>query len=117
MTENSSLDSYALLLQTARLAIEQFIQGDSLNVPALDDQLNQTRGVFVTLWESPKKLRGCMGRTQGITPTLTQEVAECAILAATRDPRFAPLSQTDELGELRIELSLLMPLEKIRLAE
>ena len=54
MTENSSLDSYALLLQTARLAIEQFIQGDSLNVPALDDQLNQTRGVFVTLWESPK---------------------------------------------------------------
>ena len=113
MTENSSLDSYALLLQTARLAIEQFIQGDSLNVPALDDQLNQTRGVFVTLWESPKKLRGCMGRTQGITPTLTQEVAECAILAATRDPRFAPLSQPDELIELRIELSLLMPLEKI----
>ena len=104
---------YEILLQTARQSIEQYLQGDALNVPALDESLNQTRGVFVTLWESPKKLRGCIGRTQGITPTLSQEVAECAILAATRDPRFQPISQPKQLQDLRIELSLLMPLEPI----
>ncbi|MBT6180205.1 MAG: AMMECR1 domain-containing protein, partial [Deltaproteobacteria bacterium] len=54
-----------------------------------------------------------IGRTQGITPTLTQEVAECAIMAATRDTRFTPLRDTLELQNLSIELSLLMPLEEI----
>ena len=113
MINATSSSPYELLLQTARQAIEQYLQGDALNVPALDDSLNQTRGVFVTLWESPKKLRGCIGRTQGITPTLSQEVAECAILAATRDPRFQPISKIEQVQALKIELSLLMPLEPI----
>ncbi len=113
MNNATSSSPYELLLQTARQAIEQYLQGDALNVPALDDSLNQTRGVFVTLWESPKKLRGCIGRTQGITPTLSQEVAECAILAATRDPRFQPISKIEQVQALQIELSLLMPLEPI----
>lgn len=104
---------YTILLQTARQSIEQFLHGDAINVPAIDDAHNQTRGVFVTLWENPKKLRGCMGRTQGITPTLSQEVAECAILAATRDPRFKPVNLVEELQNIKIELSLLMPLEPI----
>ena len=113
MNNATSSSPYELLLQTARQAIEQYLQGDALNVPALDDSLNQTRGVFVTLWESPKKLRGCIGRTQGITPTLSQEVAECAILAATRDPRFQPISKIEQVQALKIELSLLMQLEPI----
>jgi len=113
MTKSDLTAAYKLLLQTARQAIEQFIQGESLDVPALEDSLNTTQGVFVTLWESPKKLRGCIGRTQGITPTLTQEVAECAILAATKDPRFRPLQDTNELKNIWVELSLLMPLEAI----
>jgi AmmeMemoRadiSam system protein A len=113
MTHAPSDDTYAILLQTARQSIEQFLQGDAINVPAIDEAYNQTRGVFVILWEQPKKLRGCMGRTQGITPTLSQEVAECAILAATRDPRFEPVKQRDELQNINIELSLLMPLEPI----
>ena len=113
MTHQGSASTYALLLQTARQAIQQYLDGDSLNVPAMEDALNQSRGVFVTLWEGQRKLRGCMGRTEGITPSLTQEVAECAILAATRDPRFQPLTQATQLQELSIELSLLMPLEPI----
>ena len=113
MDSPHSLEAYELLLQTARQSIEQYLQGDALNVPALEDSLNHTRGVFVTLWEQPKKLRGCMGRTQGITPTLSQEVAECAIMAATRDPRFPPVSQVEQMQNLSIELSLLMPVEPI----
>ena len=113
MTTSSSTEPYRLLLETARLAIEQFITGKPLDVPALDENLNTSQGVFVTLWEHPKKLRGCIGRTQGITPTLTQEVAECAIMAATKDTRFTPLQDPLELQNISIELSLLMPLEEI----
>ena len=113
MTNPANAENYRLLLETARLAIEQYLTGQPLNVPALDTNLNTSQGVFVTLWEPSKKLRGCIGRTQGITPTLTQEVAECAIMAATRDTRFTPLRDTLELQNLSIELSLLMPLEEI----
>ena len=113
MTNPAKTSPYRLLLETARLAIEQYLTGQPLNVPALDAGLNASQGVFVTLWEPPKKLRGCIGRTQGITPTLTQEVAECAIMAATRDSRFTPLRDTLELQKISIELSLLMPLEEI----
>lgn len=113
MTHPTNTAAYRLLLKTARLAIEQFITGKPLDVPALDESLNASQGVFVTLWEHPKKLRGCIGRTQGITPTLTQEVAECAIMAATKDTRFIPLQDALELQNISIELSLLMPLEDI----
>ena len=113
MTNSTNSAPYRLLLETARLAIKQFVMGQSLDVPALDQSLNATQGVFVTLWENPKRLRGCIGRTQGITPSLTQEVAECAIMAATKDTRFKPLQDPRELENLSIELSLLMPLEEI----
>lgn len=113
MTANTPHNPYSLLLETARQAIEQYLAGDNLDVPALKNELNKSQGVFVTLWEKPKKLRGCIGRTQGVAPTLSQEVAECAILAATKDPRFKPIQNATELVDLWIELSLLMPLEAI----
>ena len=96
MTNSTNSAPYRLLLETARLAIKQFVMGQPLDVPALEQSLNATQGVFVTLWENPKRLRGCIGRTQGITPSLTQEVAECAIMAATKDTRFKPLQDPRE---------------------
>lgn len=72
-------------------------------------------GAFVTLSRG-KELRGCIGGIETETP-LEQTVAECAVAAATRDPRFSPVT-ADELSEISIEISLLsspveLSLEKI----
>ena len=97
MNNATSSSPYELLLQTARQAIEQYLQGDALNVPALDDSLNQTRGVFVTLWESPKKLRGCIGRTGSLstasdeTPPESKALQQrgCDLLNKMSEPRHS----------------------------
>ena len=54
-------------------------------------------------------MRGCIGSIQAHRP-LAQDVAANARAAAFNDPRFPPLT-TEELDELRIEVSLLSPLE------
>jgi AmmeMemoRadiSam system protein A len=53
------------------------------------------------------RLRGCIGRIETASP-LVETVAELAVSAATRDPRFAPLS-ADELPAARLEISVLSP--------
>jgi AmmeMemoRadiSam system protein A len=52
------------------------------------------------------ELRGCVGHVEPAYRTLADEVAACAVAAATRDSRFFPV-QLSELAGLRIELSLL----------
>lgn len=63
-------------------------------------------GVFVTLrtWEGG--LRGCVGSVHPTQPDLAAEVARSAVLAATRDPRFEPVT-VSELTELHIEVTVL----------
>ena len=67
-------------------------------------------GVFVTLHKTGE-LRGCIGYIEGIKP-LGDAIIEMSEAAATRDPRFAPVTE-DELEEIDLEISLLSPLEKI----
>jgi AmmeMemoRadiSam system protein A len=71
------------------------------------------RGVFVTLEErSDGALRGCIGRVTGDRP-LGDVVRTVAVSAAVEDPRF-PAVRSDELSDLRIEISVLgtpVPLE------
>jgi AmmeMemoRadiSam system protein A len=69
------------------------------------------RGVFVTL-RVAGKLRGCMGVIQ-ITERLGESIAKCAARAALDDPRFSPI-QPEELPSVKIEISLLGPLERIQ---
>jgi hypothetical protein len=70
--------------------------------------LHQPRGVFVTLTTQQageKVLRGCIGYPEPQLP-LVEATISAAISAATRDPRFPPISQT-ELDEILIEVSIL----------
>jgi AmmeMemoRadiSam system protein A len=62
---------------------------------------------FVTLKKNGR-LRGCIGYTEAVAP-LYRVVQECAVAAATEDPRFPPVSP-GELPSLRIEISVLTPL-------
>ena len=66
---------------------------------------------FVTLTKNGR-LRGCIGYTEAVAP-LFKVVQECAVAAATEDPRFPPVS-SNELSSLRVEISVLTPLVPIR---
>lgn len=99
------------LLEVARRSIEAVVNKES--IPPLDpptDRLKEPRGVFVTLTKGGM-LRGCIGYIQAIKPLATS-VSEMAISAAINDPRFPPVS-AKETEKLRIEISVLTPLERI----
>lgn len=74
---------------------------------AQDPSLSAVRPCFVTLTQN-KRLRGCIGATQGRAP-LPQEVCAHTLHAALRDPRFPPVTAS-EVGTLRIGISVLGPL-------
>lgn len=102
----------ARLLRMARSAIQAVVLGDSdAHVDDKDWPAMARRGVFVTLRKSGK-LRGCIGTFSPMSD-LPETVAEMA-RAATRDPRFTatPIG-SGELQDIRIELSVLSPLQRI----
>ncbi len=72
--------------------------------------LSAPGAAFVTLTKNGR-LRGCIGYTEAVAP-LFKVVQECAVAAATEDPRFPPVS-SNELPSLRIEISVLTPLVPI----
>ena len=65
---------------------------------------------FVTLTQAGQ-LRGCIGSLEAVRPLAT-DVAQNAMAAALKDPRFSPLGG-EELARTRIEVSLLSPAEPI----
>jgi len=76
-----------------------------------DDFLRSKRGVFVTLTEREDALRGCIGLPYPVKPLL-EAVVFAAIGAATRDPRFPPVTGP-ELDSLKVEVSALTEPEKV----
>jgi AmmeMemoRadiSam system protein A len=72
--------------------------------------LLQKCGAFVTL-KKQGELRGCIGFIEPVLP-LHQAVTQASIYAACRDARFLPVT-SDELDDLKVEISVLTPLRKI----
>ena len=73
--------------------------------------LLQRLGCFVTLHDAAGELRGCIGTLEP-DRILARDVAENAVAAAMRDPRFPPLRPA-EVEELAIEISVLTPHRRI----
>jgi hypothetical protein len=96
----------AALLGIARAAIRHHLGLGPL--PDLPERgpLADRRGAFVTLHRDGD-LRGCIGRFEP-EASLARTVADMAVAAAFRDPRFRPLGP-DELDDLRIHVSVLGP--------
>ena len=69
-------------------------------------ELAEPAATFVTLTQQGQ-LRGCIGSLEAYRPLAT-DVAENAVAAAFRDPRFPPLN-SGELARTRVEVSLLTP--------
>jgi len=102
----------AELLSVARKSVEYMIQQKNpyAPMPSTSEVLNREYGAFVTLTEDGA-LRGCIGYTSAVKP-LYMTVRDTATLAATRDPRFAPV-QASELPKLAYEISVLSPLRRV----
>ena len=102
------------LLALARAAIAERFGGPKVQRPPRQSWLDQPRAVFVTL-KIEGELRGCIGQLVARLP-LFEAVQEAARSAAFTDPRFSPL-QPEELPRVRIDVSVLSPLEPLEVKD
>ncbi len=111
-----SLEEGTFLIQLARSAVKEYLTtGKTVKAPEkTPKKLFERCGVFVTinsLKNREKALRGCIGYPYPTNP-LVEAVIDSGTSAATRDPRFYPLS-LEELGNVVFEVSVLTPPEPI----
>lgn len=111
------------LLLLARSAIENYLRYGEIPKDCIKEKEPSSKnGLFVTLWQETiprsgkhltdeQELRGCIGHLDSDL-SLENLVQEVAVAAATRDPRFSPLSVA-ELATTKIEIALLSPLRLI----
>src|SRR5438309_2129669 len=100
----SEEDRRTLLSRARQVILETICRLRLPDLPPATGRLAEPGGAFVTL-SSSGKLRGCIGRTEAALP-LAETVLQCAITAASQDPRFKPLC-AEELDGLEIEISVL----------
>jgi AmmeMemoRadiSam system protein A len=101
------------LVGLARRAIEAYVGDRSVIKPArLPGVEPRQAGVFVSLHLPGGSLRGCIGTTQPTRASIEEEIVGNAISAASRDPRFYPLTQ-GELADLDISVDVLGPPEEV----
>jgi AmmeMemoRadiSam system protein A/AmmeMemoRadiSam system protein B len=101
-----------ILPRLAREAIEAYVlRGERLSVPEHEARLLDTPvACFVSLKTLDGELRGCIGTIEPAETCLSEELVSNAIGAATRDPRFPPVTR-NELDELRVSVDVLSALE------
>jgi AmmeMemoRadiSam system protein B/AmmeMemoRadiSam system protein A len=114
------------LLKLSRQTLSEFVQTGQVSALAPDllaqSELTEHRGVFVTLYSSEadaqqvtrpngKTLRGCIGYIWPIKP-LGQAIVDNTIGAASKDPRFKPVTKA-EIDHLQIDINVLTPLRRI----
>lgn len=108
------LDERRILLQIARQSILDALLARTHTVDTtlqLTEGLRQPAGAFVTLTRGGE-LRGCIGSVLPDAP-LFQAVAESAVNAAFRDPRFPPLTLA-EMEQTEIEISVMGPITEVK---
>lgn len=94
--------------ELARLTVETFLREGTVIEPPADPRgvLATRAGAFVTLRSSDGQLRGCIGTIEAEHSNVAQEIVQNAISAATRDPRFPPVT-TSELPDLKYGVDVL----------
>jgi AmmeMemoRadiSam system protein A len=100
----------------AHLAVETFVLDGRVvdSLPSTPPLLTEQRSAcFVTLKTLDGELRGCIGTIEPEKNSLAEEIIANAINAATRDPRFPPVS-VEELPYLRYSVDVLDPPEPTR---
>jgi AmmeMemoRadiSam system protein A len=100
----------------ARRAVESYVRG--ARAPRADDApgaplLDQPAACFVSIKTDYGELRGCIGTVEPVCASLAEELIANAVSAATRDPRFPPVS-AQELPRLRYSVDVLSEPEQAR---
>jgi hypothetical protein len=99
------------LLRLAQTAVEQFVKEKKIKgYKTQNPNFTTKKGAFVTL-KKRGHLRGCIGFIEPVLP-LYETIIRASIFAAVQDSRFPPVSP-EELKDLRVEISVLTPLERI----
>jgi len=89
----------------ARQSVETIIgEGKIIKAEDVPDSLKKRLACFVTI-NDENDLRGCIGTIEPVDK-LYKSIIDNAISAATRDPRFPPITKK-ELGSLKYEVSVL----------
>lgn len=111
-------DKSAELPALARQVIETFVTtGEIIHAPqGLSELLSQRAACFVSIKTSEGDLRGCIGTIEPEKNTLAEELIANAVSAASRDPRFSPIS-ADELPNLKYSVDVLSQPELVRLED
>lgn len=109
MSEEGKKEKRSPHVELARAAIEAWIRErrrlDPKEREDLARALAERAAAFVTL-KKGGQLRGCIGTFQPLQESLAEEIISNAISAATRDPRFPPVSP-EELEDLEISVDVL----------
>jgi AmmeMemoRadiSam system protein A len=110
---------YEDLPRLARLTVETFVREHRVlsapPVPA-DSPLKQPSACFVSIKLDDGDLRGCIGTIEPTRSMLVEELRANAISAATRDPRFSPVT-VNELPRLRFSVDVLSSPETARMED
>ncbi len=99
------------LLCIARAAIAAALHGRPYEPVSVPSDANVPAGAFVTIHHGGE-LRGCIGQIEARQP-LAAAVAQCAVSAATRDPRFPPLTPRELETGTELEISVLTPMQPV----
>lgn len=103
-----------LCVALARASLEEAFGGPKAQLCVGAPFLQEEGACFISLREGDA-LRGCIGSVRARRP-LFEDVVENAKASAFEDPRFAPLRAV-ELSRIRIEVSVLTPLEPLEAAD
>jgi len=101
------------LVELVKKSVEAYItQGTMIGPPdPLPVSMSGKAGVFVCL-KKHGELRGCIGTFQPTCSCVGSEAIANAISAATKDPRFSPVSE-EELPDLTYSVDVLSCPEKV----
>jgi AmmeMemoRadiSam system protein A len=102
--------------ELARNAVEVYVlSGHVIEPPPSPETspLGRPSACFVCLKTVGRELRGCIGTVEPEHATLAEEIISNAVKAATRDPRFRPVSEA-ELPSLIYSVDVLGSLEPTR---
>jgi AmmeMemoRadiSam system protein A len=94
------------LVELALKAIENYIKKGGRTSPPPDSKfLNEKAGVFVSL-KKRGELRGCIGTFTPTCANIAEETIQNAVSAASKDPRFLPVT-SPELPEITCSVDVL----------
>lgn len=100
------------LVKLAKDTIECYVRDGTVSKPrALAPEMKEQAGVFVSL-KIRGMLRGCIGTFEPTKENVAKEIISNAIMSATRDPRFPPVT-SEELESLEYSVDILSKPEPV----